>query len=77
MNRQDTYTVLLSTSYELPDRNLPLYGFSYQLNRNENGSVILYEHGHPTKIILWDKDGPELADLTEQMVKERIEEVLS
>ena len=37
----------------------------------------LIEFGHPTKIILWDKDGPELANLTEEQVKERIEEVLS
>jgi hypothetical protein len=53
-----------------------LLGFSYQLQR-ENGEVKLVEFGHPTRIVLWDKDGPELADLTEEQVKERIEEVLN
>jgi len=78
MNSQDIYTVLLLREYPIAGRDYPLYGFSYQLQReHDNGCVEIEEHGHPTKIILWDKDGPELADLTEQMVKERIEEVLS
>lgn len=78
MNSQDIYTVLLSREYPIAGRDYPLYGFSYQLQRDaETGEVKLIEFGHHTKIILWDKDGPELADLTEQMIKDRIEEVLS
>ena len=78
MNSQDIYMVLLSREYPIAGRDYPLYGFSYQLQRDaETGEVKLIEFGHPTKIILWDKDGPELADLTEQMVKDRIEVVLS
>lgn len=78
MNNKDTYTVLLSKEYAIAGRDYPLYGFSYRLEREEaTGQVLLTEFGHPTKIILWDKDSPELADLTEQMVKDRIEEVLN
>lgn len=78
MNSQDIYTVLLSREYPIAGRDYPLYGFSYQLQREqETGEVKLTEFGHPTKITLWDKDGPELADLTEHMVKERIEEALN
>lgn len=78
MNSQDIYTVLLSREYPIAGREYPLYGFSYRLERDETtGQVLLTEFGHPTKIILWDKDGPELADLTEEQVKARIEEVLS
>ena len=76
MNNTDIYTVLLSKEYPIAGREYPLLGFSYQLQR-ENGEVKLVEFGHPTRIVLWDKDGPELADLTEEQVKERIEEVLS
>jgi hypothetical protein len=76
MNSTDIYTVLLSREYPITGRDYPLLGFSYQLQR-ENGEVKLVEFGHPTRIVLWDKDGPELADLTEEQVKERIEQVLS
>ena len=78
MNNTDIYTVLLSKEYPIAGRDYPLYGFSYQLQmEQETGEVKLIEFGHHTKIILSAKDGPELADLTEQMVNERIEEVLS
>lgn len=78
MNSTDIYTVLLSREYLIAGRDYPLYGFSYQIQRElETGEIKLIEFGHPTKIILWDKNGPELADLTEQMVKGQIEEVLS
>lgn len=78
MNNTDIYTVLLSKEYPIAGRSYPLYGFSYQLQRDgETGEVKLIEFGHPTKIILWQQDGPELADLTEEQVKARIEEVLS
>ena len=78
MNSESTYTVILSAEYPIEGREFPLFGFSYRLERNEETkAVTLSEHGHPTRIVLWDKDGPELADLTEEQVKERIEEVLS
>lgn len=93
MNSETTYTILLSKEYLINGRPYPLLGFSYRIFKvndllkapNDDGTITEFqkdevwieEHGHPTKIILWDKDGPELADLTEQMVKERIEEVLS
>jgi hypothetical protein len=76
MNSESIYTVMLSKEYPFAGRDYPLLGFSYQL-QSENGEVRLVEFGHPTRIVLWDKDGPELADLTEEQVKERIEEVLS
>lgn len=76
MNSTDIYTVLLSREYPITGRDYPLLGFSYQIQR-ENGEVKLVEFGHPTRIVLWEQDGPELADLTEEQVKERIEQVLS
>ena len=76
MNSVDIYTVLLSKEYPITGRDYPLLGFSYQLQR-ENGEVKLIEFGHTTRIVLWNKDGPELFDLTEEQVKERIEQVLS
>jgi len=78
MNNTDIYTVLLLKEYPIAGREYPLLGFSYQLQREaETSEIKLIEFGHPTRIVLWDKDGPELADLTEEQVKERIEEVLS
>ena len=78
MNSESIYTVMLSKEYPIAGREYPLLGFSYQLQREaETGEIKLIEFGHPTRIVLWDKDGPELADLTEEQVKERIEEVLS
>ena len=77
MNSESIYTTLLSKEYAISGRDYPLYGFSYQLQRDgETGEVKLIEFGHPTKIILWKQNGPELADLTEEQVKARIEEVL-
>jgi hypothetical protein len=78
MNSESIYTVMLSKEYPFAGRDYPLFGFSYQIRReSEAGEVKLIEFGHPTRIVLWDKDGPELADLTEEQVKARIEEVLS
>lgn len=78
MKSTEIYTVLLSKEYPIASRDYPLYGFSYQLQReSETGEVRLIEFGHSTKIILWDKDGPELSNLNEEQVKNRIEEVLA
>ena len=93
MNSESIYSVMLSKEYPIAGRDFPLLGFTYRVFENRDGTKILKdggsvevvdagkvwidEHGHPTRIVLWDKDGPELADLTEGQVKERIEEVLS
>lgn len=78
MNNTEIYNVLLSKEYTVQGREYPLLGFAYQIFKDvREGQVFLREHGHPTKIILWQQDGPELADLTEEQVKARIEEVLS
>ena len=75
MNSQNTYNILIDRPKLIDGREFPLHGFSYRIYKT-NDLVEIRELGGPAHIILWDKDGPELADLTEQMVKERIEEVL-
>ena len=78
MDTQTIYTVLLDAEYAIEGREYPLYGFSYQIMRDaETGKVEISEHGWPTKVVLWDSDGPQLADLDEATVKSRIQEVLS
>ena len=77
MNAETIYTVLLDAEYPVEGREYPLYGFSYQLQREDSGKVTLTEHGHPTKVVLWEADGPQLEDLDEATVKTRIQEVLS
>ena len=79
MNNTEIYTVLLSREFPFEGRPYPFFGFSYQIFKDaRDGSVFIREHTPtPTRIVLWEQDGPELADLTEEQVKERIEEVLS
>ncbi len=77
MNPEQIYNVLLSSEKTIAQRQAPLFGFSYRVIRNVSGEILVEEHGHPTRIVLWEQDGPELADLTEEQVKTRIEEVLS
>ena len=76
MNNSQTYKTLLSIPLRQEDGEPPVFGFSYQISSN-GGVVRICEHGTTNSLILWDKYGPELADLTEEQVKERIEEVLS
>jgi len=76
MSNDTIYTTLLSAPRSVDGREFPLHGFSYRIYKTD-GLVEIRELGGPAHIILYDKDGPELADLTEQMVKDRIEEVLS
>lgn len=76
MNDQTIYTVLLSKPIRSEIGETPVFGFSYRIKKTDDG-ICLFEHGTNYALILWDKDGPELAELTEQMVKERIEEVLN
>lgn len=78
MDTQTIYTVLLDSEYAIEGREYPLYGFSYQIMRDaETGKIEINEHGHPTKVVLWESDGPQLEDLDEATVKSRIQEVLS
>jgi hypothetical protein len=78
MDSQTIYTVLLDSEYVIEGREYPLYGFSYQIMRDDNtGQVEIREHGWPTSVVLWEYDGPQLADLDEVMVKSRIQEVLN
>jgi hypothetical protein len=77
MEVQTTYTVLLSREYQVSWREYPLYGFSYEIWKDQTGEVKIREIGQREVIELYGQDGPELADLTEEQVKERIEEVLN
>lgn len=78
MNSENIYTVLLDNEYIIEGREYPLYGFSYQIMRNsETGKVEIHELGHPTKLTLWENNGPELVQLNETMVKSRIQEILN
>jgi hypothetical protein len=76
MNNSQTYKILLSIPLRQEDGEPPVFGFSYRIS-NTNGVMQIHEHGTTNSLTIWDKDGPELADLTEEQVKERIEEVLN
>ena len=76
MNNSQTYKILLSIPLRQKDEEPPIFGFSYRISNN-NGVIQIHEHGTINSLTLWENDGPELADLTEEQVKERIEEVLS
>jgi hypothetical protein len=52
------------------------HGLSYQLSRDESGKVEVREHGWPTKLTIWETDGPELDALDEATVKAAIEDAL-
>jgi hypothetical protein len=76
MNNSLTYKTLLSVPFRREDGEPPVFGFSYKILNND-GVVQIYEHGTTNGLVLWEQDGPDLADLTEEQVKERIEKVLS
>ena len=76
MNDFSVYKVLCARPIRQEPEEPPVLGFSYRLKASD-GAVVLHEHGTNFSIILWQQDGPELADLTEEQVKARIEEVLS
>lgn len=74
MNSEEIYNVLLAEPRSIDGKTW--HGLSYQLNRDEDGKVELREHGWPTKLTLWEQDGPELDTLDEATVKGMIEAAL-
>lgn len=74
MNTSDIYNVLLAEPRSIEGRTW--HGLSYQLSRNESGKIEVTEFGWPTKLTLWESDGPELDTLDEATVKEMIEAAL-
>jgi hypothetical protein len=74
MNPDSVYTVLLDQPRQLDGKTW--HGLSYQLSRDEAGKIKVREHGWPTKLTLWETDGPELDALDEATVKGMIEAAL-
>jgi hypothetical protein len=74
MNSEEIYNVLLAEPRSIDGKTW--HGLSYQLSRDEDGKVELREHGWPTKLTLWESDGPELDTLDEATVKQMIEAAL-
>jgi hypothetical protein len=74
MNSSDIYNVLLAEPRSIDGKTW--HGLSYQLTRDESGKIEVREHGWPTKLTLYEQDGPELDALTEGQVKAAIEAAL-
>jgi hypothetical protein len=74
MNTETIYNVLLDQPRQIDGKTW--HGLSYQLTRDEAGKVEVREHGWPTKLTLWETDGPELDALDEATVKGMIEAAL-
>lgn len=74
MNSSDICTILLDQPRAIDGKTW--HGLSYQLSRDESGKIEVREHGWPTKLTLWDSDGPELDTLDEATVKSMIEAML-
>jgi hypothetical protein len=74
MNTSDIYSVLLDQPRQIDGKTW--HGLSYQLTRDEAGKIEVREHGWPTKLTLWEADGPELDALDEATVKGMIEAAL-
>jgi hypothetical protein len=74
MNTETIYNVLLDQPRQIDGKTW--HGLSYQLTRDESGKVTVNEHGWPTKLTLWEADGPELDALDEATVKAAIEAAL-
>jgi hypothetical protein len=74
MNTETIYNVLLSEPRSIDGKTW--HGLSYQLTRDEAGKIEVREHGWPTKLTLWEADGPELNALDEATVKAAIEAAL-
>jgi len=74
MQFSDTYTVLLDQPRSIDGKTW--HGLSYQLSRDESGKIEVREHGWPTKLTLWESDGPELDTLDKATVKGMIEAAL-
>lgn len=74
MNSETIYTTLLDQPRAIDGKTW--HGLSYQLSRDDNGKIEVREHGWPTKLTLWESDGPELDTLDEATVKQMIEAAL-
>jgi len=74
MNTETIYNVLLDEPRQIDGKTW--HGLSYQLTRDEAGKIEVREHGWPTKLTIYEADGPELEDLDETTVKGMIEAAL-
>jgi hypothetical protein len=74
MNTETIYNVLLDQPRQIDGKTW--HGLSYQLNRDEGGKIEVREHGWPTKLAIYEADGPELDALDEATVKAAIEAAL-
>jgi hypothetical protein len=74
MNSSDIYNVLLAEPRSIDGKTW--HGLSYQLTRDESGKIEVREHGWPTKLTIYEQDGPELDTLDEATVKAAIEAAL-
>jgi hypothetical protein len=74
MNTETIYNVLLDQPRQIEGKTW--HGLSYQLTRDEGGKIEVREHGWPTKLTIYEADGPELDTLDEATVKAAIETAL-
>jgi hypothetical protein len=74
MNTETIYNVLLDEPRQIDGKTW--HGLSYQLTRDEAGKIEVREHGWPTKLAIYEADGPELDALDEATVKAAIEAAL-
>jgi hypothetical protein len=74
MNSEEIYNVLLAEPRSIEGKTW--HGLSYQLTRDEAGKIEVREHGWPTKLTIYEADGPELDALDEATVKAAIETAL-
>jgi hypothetical protein len=74
MNTETIYNVLLDQPRQIDGKTW--HGLSYQLTREESGKIEVREHGWPTKLTIYEQDGPELDALDEATVKAAIEAAL-
>jgi hypothetical protein len=74
MNTETIYNVLLDQPRQIDGKTW--HGLSYQLSRDEAGKIEVREHGWPTKLTIYEADGPELDTLDEATVKGMIEAAL-
>jgi hypothetical protein len=74
MNTETIYNVLLDEPRQIDGKTW--HGLSYQLTRDESGKIEVREHGWPTKLTIYEADGPELEELDETTVKAAIEAAL-
>jgi hypothetical protein len=74
MNTETIYNVLLDQPRQIEGKTW--HGLSYQLTRDESGKIEVREHGWPTKLAIYEQDGPELTALDEAAVKGMIEAAL-